>query len=143
MIDMNVKSSRRGFILVEMMLAVLLLAVLFPVIYTFVFRELAKENRQLAINDESSQILFLQNTLSRLKNEAASITVAPDKLVFIASRDITTVTLKGKQIAQDNGVLRYLTIAPVEVIRFIITPETPNRLRLSVQTRRKGYDWVL
>ena len=137
------RASHAGFILVEIMLVMILMAVLFPMIYGFVFREVAKESRQMAVDDESEQLLFVQNTLERLKSEASNISVEPARLVFTSSHDVTTVWLKNKQIAQDNGVLRYLTLAPVEVLGFSITAETSYRVRLSVQTRRKNCEWFL
>jgi len=125
------------------MIVLLLVMVLFPAIYGFVFREVNKETHQMVDSDEGQQILFVQNTLERLKREASHISVEPDRLVFTSSRDVTTVWLKNKQIAHDNGVLRYLTMTPVEVRSFLITAESSERVRLSVQTQRKQYEWSL
>ena len=134
---------KRGFILIEIMMVMLLMTILFPVIYGFVFREVAKETRQMVESDEAQQILFVQNTLERLRSEATQISVEPARLVFTSSRDVTTVWLKNKQLAQDNGVLRYLTMAPVEVSRFLISGAPPDRVRFTLQTQRKQYEWTL
>ena len=135
MMDMEIHSTRRGFILVEIMMVLVLVAVLLPVIYGFVFREVSKETRQMGVEDEAEQVLFVQNTLQRLRSESSQIDVLPDHLVFTSSRDVTIVRLKNKQIAQDNGVVRYLTMLPVEVRGFGIEPETANRIHLSLQTQ--------
>lgn len=136
-------THRSAFILVEMIMILLIVAALFPIIHGFIFREVAKESRQLIADDEAHQIQFAQNTIERLSSEATQVDVAPDRLVFRSSRDVTTVRLKNKQIAQETGVVRYLTMLPVEVTGFAITAETPNRIRLTMQTRRKAYDWSL
>lgn len=135
--------SLSGFLLLEALAALTITAILLPIFLNILNQELKNHEKFIKKQDVRTQILFVQNTLQKIFNNAEYISSNGSKIFITTSKNITEVGYRKKAVYIKKKVYRYLTTEPFNIDNFNINKITSSCYQVSIYNGSTTTDIVL
>jgi len=129
--------KKNAFILLEFIVGLSIIAVLFPLFIRLVLTEIKDNQKYLVESENSQQIVFAQNYLQLIANDASDIKVIGDTLLITASTKLYIVGLKNKELYVKQTAYRYLTTSPLSIDRMTIEEINDKLFKLKLTISNK------